>query len=79
MSDSEHLRAQRMIIRNMVRVSALPCKMTFPAHKRYGPASEEAVPVGPMMAVYPRRIANDTAALITDVYLTAKLLPGLGV
>jgi len=75
MSNAKHLRAQRMIVRKMGRVSALPRKMTFTAHERNRPVSEEAVSVSPMVCVLAWSIADYTAALVSVVDLLPKVLP----
>lgn len=75
--EAEHLRAQGMVMRQMMRILAFPSKMTLSAYERYGPRTKEAVPVGPVMTIDARTATDQAASVVSGVDLPSKFLPTL--
>jgi hypothetical protein len=77
LGEAEHLRAQWMVMRQMMRVFALPREMTFSAYQSDCPRAEEAVPVCPMMTIDTRTATDQAPTFVSDVDLPSKFLPTL--
>jgi len=77
LGEAEHLRAQWMVMRQVMGVFALPREMAFSAYQSDCPWAEEAVPVGPVMAIDTRTATDHAATFVSLVDFPPKLLPAV--
>lgn len=75
LGEAEHLRAQWMVIRQMMRIFTLPREMTVPANQSDCSRAEEAVSVSPVMTIDTRTATDQAATFVPDIDLLPKALP----